>query len=82
MCVIQYDHLLDQHWDFICQGLWHVASVCKGKNGRVVEVYGGICISEFTVNNGKGTRFNISDSSMSCIDLTIVSGTIALEYKY
>lgn len=59
--------------------LW--GSTCTDNNGRVVEEfmeeYALVCL-----NNGKGTRFNIRDSSMSCIDLTIVSGTIALECKW
>ncbi|MGL4646262.1 MAG: hypothetical protein ACRCVL_03935, partial [Cetobacterium sp.] len=59
--------------------LW--GSTCTDKNGRVVEEFmeehALVCL-----NNGKGTRFNIRDSSMSCIDLTIVSGPIALECKW
>lgn len=59
--------------------LW--GSTCTDNNGCVVEEfmeeYALVCL-----NNGKGTRFNIRDSSMSCIDLTIVSGTIALECKW
>ncbi len=33
-------------------------------------------------NDGKGTGFNIRDSSTSCLDLTIVPGIIALQCRW
>jgi len=74
------------HYNFIWCGdfnahnsLW--GSLCTDNNGRIVEEFmeefGLVCL-----NNGRGTRYNIRESSTSCIDLTIVSGAIALDCQW
>lgn len=59
--------------------LW--GSLCTDNNGRVVEEFmeeqALVCL-----NDGKGTRFNIKNLSTSCLDLTIVSGAVALECQW
>lgn len=66
-------------WSGDFNAVW--GSLCTDSNGRVVaefmEEQPLVCL-----NDGKGTRFNIRDSSTSCLALTIVPGALALECKW
>lgn len=59
--------------------LW--GSPNSDRNGIIIEEYmedhSLVCL-----NNGKGTRINVRNTLMSCIDLTLVSGTISLKCQW